>query len=714
MLTLRLCTIRPAFFAFAACWSLTACFSSTAVLPSHDDGGPGGSGDGAAATGNTGDGGMLNSGAADGAVGGDAGPCVISRVENRITTANVDKVDLLFVVDDSPSMREEHNAIKDQIPRMITTLVTGMRPQANGGVDPNPFPPVKDLHLGVVSVNMGIIGIQGIPGCSGVTGVTSMVPGFGDDGILRDVPPAANAGSCTANFPAGQRFLSYTTGGAVTTAQLASDFACVAVTGTSGCGFEQQLESPLKALWPSIDIDANTGKTISPNRITFLTDTAHPMLALGHGDLENHGFLRNSTVEGLSLIGILMFTDEEDCSSKTTVHFTPQAYLNMGDPLYNQDLNLRCFYNQKNLYDVARYINGFKALRAGNENLVVFAAITGVPPDLVDDKAYKAVSWDDDASRDAFYKHVLSDPRMIPKPDATKVAGAGNLALSCDTPTSKATPPQRIVQVAQGFGRNGLVRSLCDISQFQPSMDGVINTLAKQLGGGCLPSALTRDASGTVSWTVEWELPVSGLAPAGSPTQCSDLPFLGVPAAGEPRTGARGGKLCVVKQLAVTGQKLAAGDGWYYDDFSAQTKQVCQGSAHRIAFTPAAKPPKGVLITLVHETKTHVSDLPAISGADPSSPPPHVGSLCAPMFDSRGVALSADEACSVQLTDASGGQKMDGIDRSLVCDPIEHVCVQLCAKASDCPTDWSCAHTTPSVAHCVNPTCGAIPVLGLN
>ncbi|HEX7476571.1 MAG TPA: hypothetical protein VF331_02070 [Polyangiales bacterium] len=513
-----------------------------------------------------------------------------------LSATNIDKVDLLFVVDDSPSMREEQTALEEQLPRMVQTLVTGMRTPN----DPNPFPPVKDLHLGVVSVNMGLVGIQGIGGCSGVTGVTSMLPGFGDDGILRDAPPAQNAATCQPNLPAGQRFLSYTVGGPVTATQLATDFACLAVTGTSGCGFEQQLESPLKALWPSVDVDAKTGKLITPNRITFLTDTAHPNLARGHGDLENKGFLRNDPAQGLSLIAIVLLTDEEDCSSKITVHFTPQQYLQPSDPLYNQDLNLRCFYNPNNLYGVDRYINGFKALRAGNENLVVFATITGVPADLVDDKAYKAVNWDDDASRNGFYQHILTDQRMIAKPDPARAPGAGNLTASCSTATSKATPPVRIVQVAQGFGENGLVKSICELSQFPPAMDAIINVVAQQLGAVCLDRPLTRNADGRVSCNVMWELPPPGLGSATTPTACSDLPFLEAPDSSHAQRSATGGAICSVAQRPVVNDTVPVSgtEGWYYDDFSAEVKKFCASGTQRIAYTPAAKPPTGVVVKL--------------------------------------------------------------------------------------------------------------------
>jgi hypothetical protein len=639
-------------------------------------------------------------------------PCLVSGSTKQISVTNIDKVDLLFVVDDSPSMVEEQGAIRAQIPRMINTLVTGMRTPN----DPNPFPPAKDLHLGVVSVNMGLVGIQGIGGCSGVTGVTSMQPGFGDDGILRSVPPP------------GQRFLSYTAGGPVSAAQLATNFTCLALTGTNGCGFEQQLEEPLKALWPSIDTcasgagcDANNkhykqGEVITPGRVTFLTDTAHPNLALGHGDLENKGFVRNSQLEGLSLIGILLFTDEEDCSSKTTVHFTPQMYLQPSDPLYNQDLNLRCFYNPNNLYGVDRYINGFKALRAGNENLVVFATITGVPADLVDDNAYKSVNWDDDAQRDAFYQHILTDQRMIPKPDPSRMPGDGNLTPSCVTVTSTATPPQRIVEVAKGFGKNGLVKSICELSQFPPAMDAIINIIAKQLGAVCLDRPLVRAADGKVTCKVVWELPQAGMGPPTTPTQCNQRPFLAPPDPTQPQTNDKGGQNCIVNQLAVMNNTIPVGteEGWYYDNFSPEVKKTCISGTQRAAYTANAKPPTGVTVKLecLNQTQTVISNRTDLDPAfyNQQIKAPDIGTECDK--DAMGKPVSGDAAknqvCWVNTRPASGPA---GIDKRMFCHPQLNTCVRTCSGETDCPPAWVCdkRDTTLLITKapiCVNPTCG--------
>ena len=90
----------------------------------------------------------------------------------QLTVANTDKVDLLFMVDNSGSMREEQEALRRELPKLIQGLTSGLRS------DGSTFAPAKDLHLGVVSSDMGLIGIQGIPGCDGL----------GDDGVMNNVP----------------------------------------------------------------------------------------------------------------------------------------------------------------------------------------------------------------------------------------------------------------------------------------------------------------------------------------------------------------------------------------------------------------------------------------------------------------------------------------------------------------------------------------------
>ncbi|HKU37953.1 MAG TPA: hypothetical protein VJR89_07395, partial [Polyangiales bacterium] len=224
-------------------------------------------------------------------------PCLVSGVARQISVTTIDKVDLLFVVDNSNSMLEEQAALNQQFPRLIRTLTSGVRP------DGRPFPAVKNLHLGVVSSDMGLAGIPSVTGCD---------PNGGDDGVLQHV---GRGPGCSASYPS---FLTFENGSS-DPEQAARDFACIATLGTGGCGIEQQLEAGLKALWPKAytDKDGNV-RTGKDNPISFLSTTEPGRWGHGDGAMTqggNAGFLRNDQREGQSLIAIIVVSDEEDCSS---------------------------------------------------------------------------------------------------------------------------------------------------------------------------------------------------------------------------------------------------------------------------------------------------------------------------------------------------------------------------------------------------------------
>lgn len=619
-------------------------------------------------------------------------PCLVSGVVAEIAVTNIDKVDLLFVVDNSGSMKEEQSSLQREFPKLITVLTTGERP-------PKPsFPPAEDLHLGVVSSDMGLVGIQGIPGCDGL----------GDDGIMNNIPNPTLSG-CQATYP---RFLTYLAG-VNDPAQTANDFGCIAALGTDGCGFEQPLESGLKAVWPSVDLDPD-GNVIEPNRILFLGD-AMGFGQLGHGDTDNNSFLRNDPIAGISLIAIIVVSDEEDCSSADTSHFTPELYLDPNDPkdaaLLMQDLNLRCFYNPQNLYKIDRYVAGFQALRPGNENLVIFAAIDGVPPDLVDENARMAVDFSDDTQRNAYYDGILADPRMQEVPDPSRPPGEGNLTPSCNTGNGIAFPPRRSVEVVKAFGETGVLQSICQ-DDFGPAMDAIIEVIAKQLGAVCLPRALVRNSDGLVGCNVVWELPVPGTAPPGTPTSCDQRPYLSTPKEGATKTTDAGGQVCVVHQLAVMNKMTQTTDGinegWYYDDFSEDVRKDCSiATPQRVAFTPGAKPETGVTVKLecLNETQSLAnSRTDLMTGGTVYQPT--IGNKCDEITTPAGQMLMGDAACAVTLKD---GKK----DTRMFCHPELNVCVLKCATDADCPAAWVCDTRQETVDAakqpiCVNPTCGDI------
>jgi hypothetical protein len=393
----------------------------------------------------------------------DAGP------EEHVPPGPIDKVDLLFVVDNSNSMSAKQASLKEALPGFIQALTTGMR--ASG--EPSGYPALRDLHVGVVSTDMGIAGVE-FSGCHA---------DGGDDGRLQHTPHGTD---CQSSYP---EFLSFDAGANADSAQLARDFGCIATLGTGGCGFEQSLEAPLKALWPSVYVNS-AGKTVTPNPITFLSTTAEG--TLGRGDLPaaqggNLGFLRNDPSDP-SLIALILLSDEDDCSVRTTEILRPPSQLPNDSPYRSQDVNLRCFYNHDKLFDVQqRYLRGFRMLRT-DPRRVVFAAIAGVPADLVDKAARSAVDLKDEGARDSWYEKILNDARMqeVVDPSTLPGTGTGNLVPSCNRmdPAAHldftAAPPRRIVQLAKLFGAQGIVQSICQ-DDFAPATDAVVDLIGAQL-----------------------------------------------------------------------------------------------------------------------------------------------------------------------------------------------------------------------------------------
>jgi hypothetical protein len=416
---------------------------------------------------------------------------VLSRRQDSLESA-IKNVDVLFVIDKSLSMLEEQAKLAEQMPKLVGALVTGDR----NGDGIKELDPAESVHLGVVTSDVGLAAITNRADLPDIN-----CNGQGDDGILQNTPHPTVEGvsgitplACKDLYP---RFLEITKDNA-NIDEISTDFQCIARVGAFGCGFEQPLEAALKALWPSNptkkQIEAynkfNGGKA---EEITFLGSTQ------GHGDLENKGFLRED-----SLLAVVVVTDENDCSVgaqgnmdllKAVKSTTLPAFL-AEDPEKAAKVNMRCFYDEqlpeaeRNKYPLERYLAGFKALRPDLDNRVIFAVIGGVPVDLVDQssdlpEAILGNTKRDPAELVSYYSAILEDPRMIEQEDLSDPKG-GYLAKACVTanPNYDATAPddsvasdpnvtetepaRRFVELAQLFGVNGVVQSLCEESFVAP------------------------------------------------------------------------------------------------------------------------------------------------------------------------------------------------------------------------------------------------------
>jgi hypothetical protein len=272
-------------------------------------------------------GGMRDSGSGGGDSGGrDAGP---PSPPNPCRIAL--PVDLIFVVDNSHSMREEQASLVANFPALIETLTN---PGDRDG-DGEPEPGVTDLRVAIVSTDMGV----------GVGNTNEFCPSaVGDDGRFVFESRAESAACAGFVVPEGGRWLSLNPDDP---AALSQGFACLAELGTSGCGLEQQLEASLAA------ITRNAGE-------------GEP----------NAGFLRSD-----SLVAFVFVTDEDDCSAADPSIFdpSPSARTELGP------LGTRCAFHSELLHPIARYVTAFKNLALDREGDVIVAAITGVPRSYTSD-----------------------------------------------------------------------------------------------------------------------------------------------------------------------------------------------------------------------------------------------------------------------------------------------------------------------------------------
>lgn len=174
------------------------------------------------------------------------------QVAEIYATPNRD-LDLLFVIDDSPSMTDKQTNLVANFPNFINAL------SALPGGLPN-------LHLGVVSTDMGTKG----------TDVVQPGPSIGQVG-QGGCGSTGKSGSLTVNgAPVSDRYVSdikQSDGSRAVnyTGSLAAVFSQMARLGGSGCGFEQ----PLHAMKVALDNNATNAGFLRPNAllaVVFVTD----------------------------------------------------------------------------------------------------------------------------------------------------------------------------------------------------------------------------------------------------------------------------------------------------------------------------------------------------------------------------------------------------------------------------------------------------------
>jgi hypothetical protein len=266
------------------------------------------------------------------------------RVEYKDIPINVNRdVDILFVIDDSPSMRDKQTNLANNFPKFIEVLS-----KIEGGL-PN-------VHIGVVTSDLGTKGADdAAPGAGIGTIGKGGCSGLGKDGNLQLFGAPVSGGQFISDILQmnGTRSRNYS-------GNLADVFSTMARVGDGGCGFEQHLEAAKQAL---------------------------------NGNPVNTGFLRDN-----AYLAIIFIVDEDDCSmSHSTLLGNDNATL--GPPqsfrctrfgvLCDQNgstpnaMNVvgpksQCHPNDASPYltKIADYVDFFKSLKS-NPTKVVVAGVMG-------------------------------------------------------------------------------------------------------------------------------------------------------------------------------------------------------------------------------------------------------------------------------------------------------------------------------------------------
>ncbi len=601
-------------------------------------------------------------------------PCTINGVVQSVPVNPQRALDLLILIDDSPSMRDEQDKLAEQVPRLVNLLLTGGVDTDGVSMPVGEFPAVESLHVAVITPDLGY---STVPPTNFTPGVdfnpTNACTSSGKAGFMQVTGLACSA----QTPPAGTLYLDRPPDASASfDMQFVADVECV--TGQAdGCGFEQQLEAILAS-------DRNTA---------------------------NAGFNRED-----ALLAVILITDEDDCSTTDPRVFDVDARPSnpyqgpFADPPTNSlvQFNLRCWEHSKDdevdstkvLQPVQRYINEIAALKS-DPSQVVFAAITGIP----EDSALDPENFNTDSDR---YAAILAHPGMVEVPNPAD-DGQQDQALTpaciAGDGSGAAAPGVRIVETVNGLagsntGVGTVVESIC-ASDYAPALNAIVDRIAAALRQLCLPRPLNRNAQNLVGCEVREVQPADGECDDGRGRELIGTEDVGPQGSPDVRN------VCRIAQLASDPTAgVPSGLGWFYDDFTAETAGACSFNPEqqRVSFTEGAEPLTGARVRFecLQTAPPQTEDIgwPCTSDA-----------LCDPNPDNclEGEAVTTAE-CEADPTNCCETrilkERYDRDNLELVCDNQTNTCQLTCESNVQCPGGYACYdENEDGSSYCVNPTC---------
>lgn len=613
-------------------------------------------------------------------------PCTINGVVQNVPVNPQRALDVLFIIDDSPSMADEQDKLAEEVPRLVNLLLTGGIDTDNS-MPVGEFPAVESLHVAVVTPDLGystfpptanepptLVNFNFTP----TEACTERNNGNGLAGFMQ---VEGSRTMCTAQTPPENTlYLSFPEAG-FTQQDFIDDVECI--TGqTDGCGFEQQLEAILAQ-------DRNSA---------------------------NAGFSRTD-----ALLAVILITDEDDCSTTDPRVFDTVPNAGSPDPSPDNPFvgpftsdgevkaNLRCSEHAEALQPIARYVEGIASLK-DDPSQVVFGAITGIP----DDAGLALQEGESDSER---YARILDDARMqeVPDPGPDMIPGTEDddvrgqqltPACSATDGSGDAVPGRRVVEVARGLaeGNTGVgtvVESIC-ASDYSPALNAIVDRIAAALRQLCIPRPLNRDADNLVGCEVR------EVQPEGS--TCAEAGRGREPTA----VGVEDGReVCLITQLAASADLgVPTGEGWFYDDFTSETIAACSfnDDQQRVSFVSGSEPVSGARIRFeclqaappsdvdigwpCSATETNSCDR-CLNDSRPVCDPDSTD----PEMSNPSLGACCDEAFELEI-------RYDRDNLSLECDLGSNTCQLSCETDAECPGGFSCFDANDDgTSFCVNPTC---------
>jgi hypothetical protein len=228
---------------------------------------------------------------------------------DEIRQTAVDKIDLLFMIDNSISMADKQAILAKAVPLLVGRLITpicvdndgnptsgnadAMGRCANGTAE---FNPIKDIHVGVITSSLGSHGAKGAKDVC--------VSAEDDDhahllGQIRmGLQPYDGNGFLKWDTTDGK----YNPPGDSNGEAFSTKFtAMVTAAGEKGCGYEASLESWYKFL---IDPEPPLAVVVPDGQVTAVVQGVDDVVLA-----QRAAFLRPD-----SLVAIVMLSDENDCS----------------------------------------------------------------------------------------------------------------------------------------------------------------------------------------------------------------------------------------------------------------------------------------------------------------------------------------------------------------------------------------------------------------